>query len=110
MCAKSNLYSSSHGLVTYCSDCNEFQILFGTTGLQLNPIEFKAFYDYIRYFEPETDQGKHVKCNRIPIPNQSTFVVLTSPEFDRLKIIMECSMASLHIDGILDELHILRSE
>ena len=109
MCTHSSLYNSSNGMVTYCAECKQFQVLFGTTGLRLNPAEFKEFYDCIRFLEPDDEEGVNVKSNCVPIPNQKVFMVLTRPEFERLKVIMECSVASLHIDRMLNDLCISRS-
>ncbi len=92
MCQYKKLALSKNGYILECNNCCDFQIAFGTTFIQLNPIDFIDFAKKILKSQSEIKKqlGKNQKTILINIPNCSVKYIFSICEIiDFIKLLKE---------------------
>ncbi|MBO6517064.1 MAG: hypothetical protein JJ975_10990 [Bacteroidia bacterium] len=100
------MHNTSRGLVSFCDECRKFQLCFGTCAIQFEVGEFRCFCEFVQHHDFGYSAEVNIKDKRIPLPGDFTNLLLTTTEYESLKIVLGSALASLQIEQMLGDMGI----
>jgi hypothetical protein len=102
MCNLKTRYAGKEGYILQCADCRHMQLGFGTTMLNLSPVDFKALSDLVAYrMDNLVTFGDDKKAILLPTPSAFCQMLLTERELQTLNHMLQCADNEMRAEALL---------
>lgn len=108
MCKHNVLAENNHGYILFCNGCGNYQMAFGTSIVNFEPADFRAFCAQITELTESigfsgSEKKKQIAVN---IYCQKAMMILNHIEVFNLSILLGEALFSEEVEFILEECHI----